>query len=361
VPADQENPAAEPPRSYAEDIRRLKAAVRALETASRQPRAQPSPTGPVGPAALTALGAVASSLGVLGFLTFVGGAVTVGRLRGIGLSGTTGVAITPRGELLSNGADQLFAPLVVCLLVTATIAGIFAIGLPWSGVRPLTLGVAVGLGMLAFWRQVGNPFHHHESLGIILRDNRTDSFIGATLVTILGAVVASLFWKREQDRSRESDADERPRHPRVRPLIGLTAAIFISGAVWAAFETYAYQEANPKIRPGALVRGPKDAGLAGYYVGKDSDYIYLGIVQDQGPDRLHGGRLTAHLIAVRKNEVTELAIGPVVCRPRADLIAPKMLAELRIIASHASAPTGAVRFIDPKIDDRDPNSPKLCA
>jgi hypothetical protein len=354
VPADPADPAQEPP-SQAEDIRRLKAAVTALEAASGQPKPDGTVTGSAAGVALTALGAIASSLGVLGFLTFVGGAVTVGRLRGIGLSGTTGVAITPRAELLSNGADQLFAPLVICLLVTATIAGIFAAGLQSPLVRRLTLGAAVLIGIVAFWRQVGNPFQHHESLGIILRDNRTDAFLGATLVAILGAVAASIIWKRGQDRSQVGDAGK------ARPLILLSATIFVSGAVWAAFETYAYQEANPKIRPGALVRGPKDAGLAGYYVGKDSDYIYLGIVQDPGPDRLHGGRLTAHLVAVRKDEVTGLAVGPTVCRPRADLIAPKMLAELQIIAKDASPPRGTVRFDDPKVDDRDSHSPKLCA
>ena len=89
--------------------------------ASREGSAPRTPSPWSGPL-LAVLGAIASSIGVIGFVVFVGGAVQLARDRGVGLSAPFAVPLVPRTQLLTSGADQLFAPFVYTLAIVGLTA-----------------------------------------------------------------------------------------------------------------------------------------------------------------------------------------------------------------------------------------------
>src|SRR4051812_45757173 len=86
-----------------------------------------SPSLEVGRQALVAAGsALAGGIASLTFVAVVGGAVTMARLRGVGLPTEFGVAVQPRAMLLAVGAEALAAAIAFAM------AAVFAVHfLPW--------------------------------------------------------------------------------------------------------------------------------------------------------------------------------------------------------------------------------------
>jgi hypothetical protein len=96
---------------------------------------------------LAVLAAIGAGVGGLAFFTFVGGAITAARFRGLGISGTKTVALVPKADLLAVGAQALLLPCVVALVAL----GVFLLV---ARDRQLRIGflifLAVG-GLVALW------------------------------------------------------------------------------------------------------------------------------------------------------------------------------------------------------------------
>lgn len=251
-------------------------------------------SGPV----IAVLGAIASSIGVIGFVIFVGGAVQVARDRGVGLSAPFAVPLVPRTQLLTSGADQLFAPFVYTLAVTGVTTAYLACRrhLPgrWDqGLRWALLGGGAIAAILIFQSYTGAPTPAPFARG----DNQS-AFLGVISVLAFGVWAANRLIAPVSTTATL-------KNPRLLGALGVVAATAIG---FSALFVFAHNEWEPLVRPIALV-GPKyPNGLAGVYVGEDDSRVYVGII-DRPLSNIDSKRLKTRVIEVRRADITALAIG----------------------------------------------------
>jgi hypothetical protein len=248
---------------------------------------------------LTVLGAVASGIGVIGFLIFVGGAVQVGRDRGVGLSAPFAVPLTPRSQLLTSGADQLFGPFVLTLAVVGVAAVYLAARNRLSErsdrwVRLLALLGGAATALIVFSHHAGDPTPAPFATG----DNQT-AFAAAILVLAFGVVIAHRLARPVARSQRIGDS------PR---LLGFLCVIAVTALTVVALETFAHSEWMPQMRPLALLGPTYPSGLTGVYVGEDSSNVYVGVI-DQPLSNIESKRLRARVLTVKRSEITALSVG----------------------------------------------------
>jgi hypothetical protein len=256
-------------------------------------------TAPFRGVAAAVLGAVASGIGVVGFLIFVGGAVQAARDRGVGLSAPFAVPLVPRTQLLTSGADQLFAPFVLTLGIVG-VAVIYVMAkrqLPDQVDRWLRWTLLLGgvlAAILVFRHQAGDPTPAPFGTG-----DREVAFTGAILVLTFGVYLASrlaLTVRGEQGFGGS---------PQLLGFIGVVAATAVT---YGALVTFARNEWRPEVHPIALVGHTYPAGLTGVYVGEDSSYVYVGVIY-AALGNIGSNRLKARVIEVNRSDITALAVG----------------------------------------------------
>jgi hypothetical protein len=209
------------------------------------------------------IGAIATSVGVLGFLVFVGGAVQLARDRGAGTAGVSAVSLVPRDQLLISGADQLFSPFLVTLVVLSLGALYIVAATKWDvpdklGLALLALAGVFGVGF--FERNTGYPGPFNtEDFG-----TTRDMTVAILLVAI------PLAWHFIKLVSNETTRAQ-------GPIAGLLAVLGVATIAVGSLYTIALNEWNPPSQPIALVRH-SGLAVAGIYLGEDSDHLYVGVV-----------------------------------------------------------------------------------
>jgi hypothetical protein len=271
---------------------------------------------------LSLLAALGTGIGVLGFLVFVGAATWLARYRGAGISGTYGVSVLPRTELIVAGADQLLGPTVAALVAVAvTIACLLVarrLKLQTSAWLSVVGAFVVAGAIFAFvWyfpHEAGDPFGH------VVRT----PFAGAVAAYALGATLIVAIAHRVHPRGRDRT---------LLPVLGLAAAVVGTILVYAAFETYARNLAHPEVRPAAVVEA-SGVELAGFYVGEDADTLFIAVAT---PRLAHAGgpRSQTRVVHVPKAPPVRFAVGSTFPPERAKLIAADLLVTLRAEATTA--------------------------
>jgi hypothetical protein len=212
---------------------------------------------------LGVIGAIATSVGVLGFLVFVGGAVQLARDRGAGSAGVSAVSLVPRNQLLISGADQLFSPFLVTVVVIGLGALYLVAATKWDVADKLGLALLTLAGVFGVWffeRNTGHPgAFNTEDFGTT-RD--------LTVVVLLVAV--PLAWHFIKMVSNETTRGQ-------GPIAGLLAVLGVATLAVGSLYTIALNEWNPPLQPIALLRHSGPA-VAGIYLGEDSGHLYVGVV-----------------------------------------------------------------------------------
>lgn len=277
--------------------------------------AQPSAQSAFTTAALSVLGAIGTGIGVLGFLTFVGGAVWVARLRGLGFSGTYGISLMPRSELIATGADQLFAPAVAALLAMALVLGLLALARFFGLSAAEWTGIVVGLLALG---AVALAWYYRHKVGSLLGEDALVPFLGAAGSFALGAGLIVLLARRAHDPSQP---------PSAARALALASAVAGTLLVCGAFETYALNLVHPHVRSAAVLAAD-GRGFAGYYVGQDADTLFLGVTSPR-LDHSTSARSAARIVSVPLADGARIVVGATLGAPKTYVLAQELLADLR--------------------------------
>jgi hypothetical protein len=278
---------------------------------------------------LAVLSAIGAGLGGLAFFTFVGGAITVARFRGIGVSGTKSVALVPRADLLAVGAQALLTPCVVALFALACFVPIardrpfriaylaflaaagFAALWAWTPYQPqwwgrhldtflLLVGI-VGAGGIAVNRLTPSLPLPSRRPGVTLPTTGGRSLFEPPADPPLHARLAGA-GPRLWNRARRSATAAGPSRAAAGALLFLVVAL--AGTV----AQYGAARAKPQIHAMAVMR--KGASpLCGVYVGESAKDIWIAL---PNPDK----NLPYFVAAVPRETVTAVAIGKTA--PKAD-------------------------------------------
>jgi hypothetical protein len=276
--------------------------------------------------------AIGTGIGAAAFLTFVGGAVMTARFRGVGVSGTSAVALVEKQELLAVGADQLVSFVtvsVVAALLTCALYGL-ASHASWMGsrfesrtVRVAILGAAV----------VGGTLYYYMHARVNLRRSDASVFALGIVTLVVGAVVVELLAgpaiSARQVPTGRSLSASRGTH------IALVASIcFASVMLFGAAETYSYNYRFPEVRPAALVLSDRQTVMYGYYVGASNGHIYVARRSSLG---LH--LRSQRLEGLPNAEVLDVALGATMTPSRADRVAKALCRNLLAAAKRERADT----------------------
>jgi hypothetical protein len=298
---------------------------------SKQPREVSPLLGPT----LAALGAIVSSVGAVGFLIFVGGAVQVARDRGVGLAAPFAVSLVPRSQLLTSGADQLFAPFVFAMAAVGIAAVFIAVRRRFLRERfePLVRWVvllgAAGSAFYLFSSNTGDPMPAPLGKG----DPQTAA-LAVILVLLAGVAVASrlvgsippvaprLIGSRRNSWPRFAiTRSGSPPHAPDRRILWFLAVVAVTSMAFSSLFVFALNEWQPQVRPVALLGTQYPKGLIGVDVGEDASDVYVGIISAPlskieakktvlAPlGRLHSKRLQARVIEIPRREITALSVG----------------------------------------------------
>jgi hypothetical protein len=284
---------------------------------------------------LAVLATIGTGLGGLAFFTFMGGAITVARFRGAGLSGTKAVALVPTSDLLASGAQALLAPTVVALILV-----VFFVRLARHRMRrQVALGVLalLGLGggiakMVTRWPVLHTPGEAWWVLGALFAIAlagllAVDELAKAAEIPKLGAagVVAV--------------PGRRPAPPPAPRPAGsqapATMLLFLVIALLVAVAGYGLAYAHPTVHPMAILRANGQSGLSGIYVGESDSRVWIGKVRLDPNDSNRGLKPAGRIIELPRSEVSDIAIGASLPLRKALSEGPCLLRALR--REHARA------------------------
>jgi hypothetical protein len=209
------------------------------------------------------------------------------------------VPLTPRSQLLTSGADQLFAPFVLTLGVVGVATAYLVLRhllsaeldtlLRWM----LLLGGALA-AVLIFRHEAGSPTPAPFATG----DSQT-AFAGAIIVLAFGTCIANGL-VRAVPRDRRIAKSPR--------LLGFLMVIALTALLVSALETFARNEFQPEMHPLALLGPEYPSGLTGVYVGEDANDVYVGVI-DTPLSNIGSKRLRSRVITVKRSQITHLAVG----------------------------------------------------
>lgn len=338
-----------------------------MAVAAEQPSAGPQAAGPSGASdvwgvVVQVLAAVGTGIGVLGFVAFFGGAVLWLRAKTVGLPPDEAVAVVSKSTLLATGASFLAPALVLALLLVAVLWLVHQVRVQQLEVRRASLAAsvrrsaaqaeaaearttvaregledpeqageklaAVGvstdqggvagavddlstreaekLERLAVARQEAKQFEQREragELGILI----VALFVAELLVT--GSVLSDLHWWQAVTTAAVSVVSSALAgiiYLRTGKFLAFAVAAFLSIALVIGWVTY-YATINiPRTEAAAVLIEGREPAL-GFFVAQTSDRVYLG---SRGPR----GTGTPRLVAVPRDQVRAMAIGPLTAR-----------------------------------------------
>lgn len=257
--------------------------------------------------------AVLSGLGVVGLATLAGGAILFLRFQALQLPTEQAVAVVPRTELLTIGAEALvpltFVLLIVFLVVRALLLR-FSL-LPkarehrgWLALMGLPLVLAVLL---------------YYSLAI--HRVRLDASFGEVALVALAGLLACVLVGMPRPKDHKWG------------WFALTVVLVIAGVATGVSWIRTYHA--PDVRPAALIRSSTDQGIAGLFIAETSDQLYLARVDDVGESN-RGEPRTGRLIDVPLSDVKAVSIGQNQSLPQALKRAPELLSELTLCETPAA-------------------------
>lgn len=284
---------------------------------------------------LAAVGAIVLSVGAVGFLIFVGGAVQVARDRGVGLAAPFAVPLVPRSQLLTSGADQLFAPFVFAMAAVGIAAVLIVIRRRFLRerleplVRWVVLLLAAGAAFYLFSSNTGDP-----APAPIAKGDPQTAALAVILVLLAGVAVASRLVGSippPAPRLTGSRLKSWPRlaitrsgstpHAPDRRILWFLAVVAVTSMAYGALFVFALNEWQPQVRPVALLASQYPQGLIGVDVGEDASDVYVGIISAPlstieakksvlAPlGKLGSKRLQTRVIEVPRREITALSVG----------------------------------------------------
>jgi hypothetical protein len=245
--------------------------------------AQPPPSdrSPAAHLPLAVLSAIGAGVGGLAFFTFVGGAITAARFRGVGISGTKAVALVPKADLLAVGAQALLVPCVVALL--ALVAFVPLARDRWLRRSFLLfLGVA-GLVWLWAWTPYQPWWWWHPSdvfllllavgvAGAIAVDRLAPSLPSGSPFSLhpLSGIGRQLF--RRVRRSATA------RGPSRAPAAGM---LFLVIALAGTVTYFGASRAKPSLHEMVILRTDGRPPLCGLYVGESDNDVWIAVHKNQ--------------------------------------------------------------------------------
>jgi hypothetical protein len=332
---------------------------------------RPAPAREIG---VAVLGAFAAAFGGVGFVVLVGGATILARLRGVGLSGTEGVAVVPKQQLLAAGGDQLLAPVVISLGVTLIWYWLLRTT-RWSASRwerPVVALACTAVVVGVWWWLKG--FGDRTSTEL--------AFVVVAVSAAAAGVAANHSADDEQARGGQAEtmagdetardepvdqatpvADQAvpapgkppdgdppaPKESRVALVRAMRSwlsasrgrtrgSFFVSGlalfgglVLFFTLVSYGRSLRFPIVHAAAVV-SRTGSGFWGIYVGETSDRVYLGQVADRSPaDGRRGDHDTGRMIAMPKRDIAALELGANLPLHAAEAQARCLLSEVRAV------------------------------
>jgi hypothetical protein len=270
---------------------------------------------------LATLAAIGTGLGGLAFFTFMGGAITVARFRGAGLSGTKAVALVPKSDLLATGAQALLLPTLIGVAALVP----FVLLAPYRKGRRVLLGVyaLVGFGgaVAIIWTQW--PVQHwagDEKLAVAAL-----FFIAVSGYFAVDALAQDAELPKPttatpaaddepgSDTTTANGGDAETDNPISQTDPGsrgpATVLLFLVVALFVAVALYGRGYADPTVHPMAVLRANGQPWLSGIYVGESDSRVWIGQVRLDPPGSNHGKKSAGRIIELPRSAVSDIAIG----------------------------------------------------
>jgi hypothetical protein len=269
------------------------------------------PDTPIRDLPLAVLSAIAAGVGGLAFFTFVGGAITVARFRGAGLSGTKAVALVPKSDLLAVGAQALLLPTVIALIA---LAGFVPLAQhPW--LRRVAL-VILGIGSLvALW--AFTPYTPYWWI------HTTDIFAALLAIAVAGGFAVDHLAKNSESRRPAQLGAPRRRASRSPAAV----LLFLVVSLVVAVASYGVAYARPSVHAMAVLRSD-GLPLCGVYVGESAHEVWVGEIKRDDTHPYRGIRASGYVAEVPRETVVALAIGSSLPIRQALQQMPRLLVEL---------------------------------
>lgn len=254
------------------------------------PKQTEGPGGGVGTVVLKVVGAIASAVGAVGAVTVVGAAVFWVRFNEVGLPATQAVSVVSRQEQLVQGSQDV---IVFVLIALAAVLLVF-----FADPKGRILRITVfGLGLLAAL-----------AIAYVLL---TRLGLGSKLLLIALAVALAVGSGVVGRRTGEY-------------FWPLAASVFLSTLIFSAACGLLIVQQQKFVQAVAILRGPGDRGLTGFYVAAGDDTIYLG----RTGTIPSGGGEASGLFEVHRGEELTYAVGPLESEEDAQKRGYSLLAQL---------------------------------
>lgn len=236
--------------------------------------------------AIQIAGGIAAGIGVLGFVTLVGGAVVSAQLSGAGLPASRAVANVPRTDLLAIGA-RLLTPFAGVLGLAFLAVYFVERGGDRSGdgSEERRVSVLARMGIVAALTIAG--------LALTLLDAHSvnaSSWVWLACIAVAGLAAITMWAVRNQTFWR------------------FVALGTVMGAIAALVSGYALTQAQPDVRPVALVEADGRV-LVGVFAAANNDEVDVGEVCTHGHDANRGDPSVGSLLVVPRHDVAAMAIG----------------------------------------------------
>jgi hypothetical protein len=255
---------------------------------------------------------VGAATGITVFVAFVGGAILWARFDGLGLPADQAVAVMPRSILLTIGAGAITRALILAAAVALAIRLIKPLDENWQ--PRWTLGVLLRVlvigELLLLWLVWDLHFWPYALL--------------PAAAALLGAVAVWAAAKRLDG---------------YRPVAWTLFAVI---ALVGAINAFARTADTPKMEPAALLFEQEDQGLAGFWIGQNSESVYIAPLTTGGRAAL--GEDVAAVEEIPREKVARVEIGPLIslgARAGGRAEALGLLRELRLERERALNPATA--------------------
>jgi hypothetical protein len=267
---------------------------------------------------------IGTSLGVIGFVTFIGGMIVWARAHAIGIPAAPTLGVFPSQDLLVIGAETLVPLVLTALAVVGFVTGIYALArnlIP--KVEELlthhedqflagdaTQLTTTGMFLLVFVALL---------FPLVQADLSSGQLIPATVGIAVGAAVGAAVGKKT---------------PRFTYFAATT---FVLAGVFLGFVAYWSATNDIKVRGAAIIRNNTKA-IAGIFVAEGAGRVYRARLKLDKHGKIN--RSNSRLIAIAKNDVTDIAIADRQRPKQANAQARRLAKELCELQLERPAPTG---------------------
>ena len=260
--------------------------------------------------------AVGTGIGVLGFVAFVGGAIEFARLDTAGLPAEEAVAVIPNANLVAIGANVL-VPALALALGAAALLYVWEFGTAFwyrfrrdsdpVGTRPLVTREGLSEEVTDALAFAPTPGTRANALFVLFLVLETVAFLFLfdlseievldvlVFLALVGVTSGAVFLVAL----------------RTRAFAWVAVAAFLAAGIFWASLTYSRTTHSLKVRPAAAVADGNTT--TGFFIAETDSQIYLGrnpVVADP-----RGRSERARILVLPKDEVSDLAIGPLMSPP----------------------------------------------